>query len=202
MDNNKVWIGVDPGGANNFGLAILKADGTVHTCSVDHADAAIEVVREHVISTPSGVGVDSPLWWSSGRSGLRTADTWIRKRHNLQSRNVQAVNSLWGSVLIQGVMFVQRIREIFPNVPVTETHPKAVLKALSRKEWQDFFLALQTNVTLNAKPDHERDALISAIAAREGFEGRWPHDLSLVRDPSEQDTSQYWLSPTHYFWPE
>jgi len=42
----------------------------------------------------------------------------------------------------------------------------------------------------------------SATAAREGFEKRWKHDLSIIRLPSEQDPSRFWLAPIHYFWPE
>lgn len=201
MSNAKIWIGADPGGAGNFGVSIFKADGSAHTCSVDHADAAIDVIRRHVTAAPAGAGVDAPLWWSSGRSGLRTADIWIRNEYRLPARNVQAMNSLWGAVLVQGIMFVQRLREYFPNVPVTETHPKAVLKSLAPEEWASFFNALPLTVAVDDEIDHERDAVISAIAAREGFEGRWPRDLSRVRGPSEQDPRQHWLAPVHYYWP-
>lgn len=197
----EIWIGADPGGAGNFGVAILKADGSAHTCRVDHADEALRVVLEHVAMTPAGVGVDAPLWWSSGRSGLRCADVWIRKQHPFFAPDVLAVNSLRGAVLAQGLMFVQRLRERFPNVPVTETHPKAVLNALSRDEWDAFFEELETTATLDDEIDHERDAMISAIAARESFQGRWIRDLSQNRGASEQNPGQYWLAPVHYFWP-
>ena len=197
-----VWIGADPGGENNFGLAILKADATVHVCCVDYVDMAIEVVREHSQGSPAGIGVDSPLWWTSGRAGLRSADQWLREKYNLPNRNVQATNSMWGSVLIQGVMFVARMREYFPKVRITETHPKALLKALGPDWWKKLFDELPTDVTLEMLPEHKRDAVISAVAAREGFEGRWTKDLSIDRYPSEQDPSNYWLASVHYFWPE
>jgi len=184
-----------------FGVAILKADGTCHTAAVDHADAAIEVVRNHVQEIPAGLGIDAPLWWSSGSGGLRKADQWIRDRYGLHHRHVQAINSLWGSVLAQGMMFVARLRELFPTVSVTETHPKAVLVALGRDPWTSHLNAIPTRLTLDSKPDHERDALISAIAAREGIEGRWTRDLIDHRYPSEQDPSTHWLAPVHYFWP-
>jgi predicted nuclease with RNAse H fold len=197
-----VWIGADPGGENNFGLAILKTDGSAHVCCVDYVDMAIEVVREHVQGIPGGVGVDSPLWWTSGRAGLRVADQHIRDKYGLPSRNVQATNSMWGSVLVQGMMFVARIRELFPDVRVTETHPKAVLKALDLDEWKRLFDKLPTDVTLDMLPEHKRDAVISAIAAREGFENRWPMDLAVNRGPSEQDPLHHWLAPIHYYWPD
>jgi predicted nuclease with RNAse H fold len=199
--DTKIWIGVDPGGKANFGLSIFKADGSCHTCTVDYVDAAVETILKHVDSIPVGIGVDAPLWWSSGSGGLRKADQWIRDQYGLHHRNVQAVNSLWGSVLAQGMMFVTRIREAFPGVNVTETHPKAVLVALGRESWKEQLSAIPTILTLDSKPDHERDALISGIAAREGFEGRWKRDLIEDRYPCEQNPSTHWLAPVHYFWP-
>jgi predicted nuclease with RNAse H fold len=212
----KTWIGIDPGGVRKgvrkFGLAIMKADGSCHTCSVGYVDAAIGVIREHVQSMPAGVGVDAPLWWCSGRGGLRKADQWILDTYNLPKSgqvggprrdriNVQAVNSLWGVVLAQGMMFVARIREVFPGVNVTETHPKAVFKVLGCKTWKSHFEALRTDVTFDGQPDDQRDAVISLVAAREGFEGRWKKDLIDDRYPSEQNPSDHWLAPVHYFWP-
>ena len=176
---SKTWIGVDPGGAGNFGLAILEVGGNCHSTTMDSVDKAIAVVREFIDDTPAGVGVDAPLWWSSGNGGLRQSDQWIRDHYRLHHRHVQAVNSLWGSVLAQGMMFVARMRELFPQVRVTETHPKAVLAALGRGPWEAKFHELSTKVTLDTEPDHERDAIISAIAAREGFEGDG-NEISLI----------------------
>lgn len=198
----KSWVGVDPGGAGKFGVAILSSDVSCHSCCVDYVDQAIEVVRENVACSPAGIGVDAPMWWSSGPRGLRRADRWIRETYRLPNRNVQAVNCLWGSVLAQGMMFVDRIRTVFPGVDVTESHPKAVLAALGRERWTTYFDGLSSKVTLEGDPDDERDAIISAVAAREGFEGRWRKDLAADRDPSEQDPFNDWLAPIHYYWPE
>ena len=195
----RIWIGADPGGKSCFGLAILASDGTAFTCTVNCADEAIAVVKEHVKVQPSGIGVDAPLWWSSGTSGDRIADQWLRKTFGLSGGEVQAANSLRGAALVQGAMFVQRIRELFPRVPVTETHPKAILKAfgINMKSFSQRF-----SVVFNTENEHSRDAVISAVAAREGFSGRWKRDLAAVRHPSEQDTQHFWLAPIHYYWPE
>jgi predicted nuclease with RNAse H fold len=195
----KIWIGADPGGLRNFGVAILRGDGSVHTFCVDCADHAIAGICERVETAPAGVGVDAPLWWSSGNSGGRIADEWLRKKYCLKGGNVQAANSLRGAALIQGAMFVHRIRAKFPGVPVTETHPKAVLMA--RKMDADAFCQRFSVTRQSADgPDHERDAIVSAVAAREGFEGHWPNDLSLKRYESEMDPATYWLAPVHYYW--
>lgn len=193
------WIGADPGGIGTFGLAILKSDGSAHTCSVDCVDHAINVVKARVPVRPAGVGVDAPLWWSSGPSGGRVADQWLRDRYRLSGGQVQAVNSLGGACLAQGMMFVQRIHELFPDVGVTESHPKAVLVALGL-DWAAF--SRRFSVTAQIQTENERDALISAVAAREGFQGRWKRDLSAKRGTSEQDPAQYWLAPVHYYWPD
>lgn len=201
INGSPVWVGADPGGARNFGLAILAGDGSVRTWCVSCADEAVDVLRKSVSEPPAGIGVDAPLWWSSGRSGDRRADQWLRKTYHLTGGQVRAVNCLRGAALVQGMMFVQRVRELFPSVPVTETHPKAVLKALKVGNWAAFALMHDLSVEISNMTEHERDAVISAVAAREGFEGRWPLDLSANRHASEQDPKPYWLSPVHYFWP-
>jgi hypothetical protein len=63
---DQVWIGADPGGKGNFGLAILESNASASTYCVDCTDEAIQIVVKRVNSTPSGIGVDAPLWWSSG----------------------------------------------------------------------------------------------------------------------------------------
>jgi len=193
MNDFRVWVGADPGGAGAFGVAIIIEGGKATTRCVSYADEAVAMITVR----PAGVGVDAPLWWSSGRSAERDADRWIRKTYGIASGTVQTPNSLRGAALVQGAMFVHRLREKFPGVPVTETHPKAVAIALGG--WNGAHLkALGLCTSLG---EHERDAYLSAISAREGFSGRWVRDLSLARSQSEQDTSSYWLAPVHYFWP-
>src|SRR5574337_22601 len=193
--SKKIWIGADPGGKGNFGLAILECDGSAHSFCVDCADEAIQMVVQHVNSTSAGLGVDAPLWWSSGRSSDRQADQWLRDKYGFSGGQVQTANSLRGAALVQGAMFVQRMREHFPGVGVTETHPKAVLKALRVTSWGAFLKRFSVTVDIRREQEHERDAVISAVAAREGFEGRWPNDLGITRYPSEQDPSTFWLAP-------
>ncbi|MDP2602365.1 MAG: DUF429 domain-containing protein [Deltaproteobacteria bacterium] len=201
-ERDRVWIGADPGGKKNFGLAILKADGSARTWGVDCADEAVNVIVANVKSFPAGVGVDAPLWWSSGQSSDREADKWLRKKYRLIHGEVQASNSLKGAALVQGIMFVQRMRERFPAVGVTESHPKAVLAALKMRTGRQFFQQFSVEVKNQDNREHERDAVISAVASREGFEGRWLKDLSTNCHSSEQDPSRFWLAPIQYFWPE
>lgn len=197
----KTWIGADPGGLHNFGLAILQPDGSAYTVCVNCADEAVDEVRRKVNLQPGGVGVDAPLWWSSGVSSGRQADRWLRETYGLSGGQVQAPNSLRGAALVQGMMFVQRLRELFPGVGVTESHPKAVLAAMKVESDSAFFRHFAVRRERVDHSEHERDAIVSAVAAREGFEGRWLNDLSVRRGESEQDPSTFWLAPVHYFWP-
>ncbi len=200
--HDSIWIGADPGGKENFGLAILGSDGSTLTWCVNHTDDAINIISKNVRSSPTGVGVDAPLWWSSGQSSDRVADQWIRKKYGLSGGNVQTANSLRGAALVQGAMFVHRVREKYPAVQVTESHPKAVLVALGVGNWNAFCARFSISTKITETQEHERDAIVAAVAAREGFEDRWTNDLSLTRHKSELDPASYWLAPIHYFWPD
>ena len=187
-----VWIGFDPGGIGAFGVAIMREDHSAECHTVSCADEAFELLDV----CPMAIGVDAPLWWSSGRTGIRRCDRWIRKKYDIPSGTVQAANSLRGAALVQGAMIVAKIRAEYSNVRVTEAHPKALLRAMGCGHWNEIPLGYD----LRASPDtdHEKDAIVAAIAAREGTEGRWANDLSVSRHQSEQDPSRYWLAPVHY----
>jgi hypothetical protein len=80
-----IWVGADPGGKDAFGIAILVEGSDLITKCVSCADEAVKLVT----TRPSGVGVDAPLWWSSGQSGEREADRWIRNTYRIPVGTVQ-----------------------------------------------------------------------------------------------------------------
>ena len=164
-----------------------------------------EAIAEIVCKgAPLGLGIDAPMWWSSRETAGRKADERIRKKYGIRSGTVQSANSLRGAALVGGAMLAFRIREKFPDIRITETHPKALLCALELDETgfaKRFKIPTGWRIK-DGRTEDERDALIGAVCAREGFEGRWPFDLTCHRDDSEQDPSSYWLAPMHYFWPE
>lgn len=203
MTRRRAWVGADPGGKNNFGIAILTADGIARTACVDSAHDAMSWIADQRVGAPAGIGVDAPLWWSSGASGERKVDKLLRKRYGLSGGQVQCANSLRGAALVQGAMLVQRAREAWPGIVVTETHPKALLRALGLKG-AGFNRRFAVSLAIrNPKAlEHERDAVISAVCAREAETGRWNTDLAQDRLPTEQDPSSYWLGPVRYAWPE
>lgn len=189
------WLGIDPGGEGKFGLAKLQSDGSFETARVSSVHEAVDLVDEQ----PFGVGIDCLLWWSADRSGVRQADKWIRKTYGIHSRNVQSVNSMWGAVLVQGILFAMQIRQRFPHVEITEVHPKALLVALLLKS--DAAIKERFQVHGEWATEDERDAVIAATSAREGFSGTWQLDLTSARGALELDPSDLWFGAVHYWWP-
>ena len=125
MKMSQWWFGADPGGVDNFGIAVLRKDGTYDTKCVNCVDDAMDWIG----GRPNGVGIDCPLWWSSGQGGGRESDQWIRDQ-GIPPGTVQSANSLQGAVLLQGMMLAVRLRERYGDVLITEAHPKAVLRFL------------------------------------------------------------------------
>jgi predicted nuclease with RNAse H fold len=194
------WFGADPGGNNKFGIAKLDGDGSFNTWCCSSVDEAVQLIDDDA----EGVGIDCPMWWSSGIGGGRKVDAWLRNTYKIPSGTVQSVNSLRGAVVVQGVLLAMRLRERSPNVPISETHPKALLKhfklsaAVSEsKIAQTFRLKKQKLKEWN---EDRRDALLSAVAAREGALGNWP-DLSVDRGYRELDPKTLWFGPVNYWWP-
>jgi hypothetical protein len=204
------WFGADPGGANAFGVALLRPDGTFESEVVSCADDAMKWLCQKAV-TILAAGIDAPLWWSSGNSGDRAADHFLREQFNLSGGTVQAANSLRGAVLIQGALLAMGPRRQSPNLAITEAHPKALLEALwpdlskSERPWEKIAKRFRLE---GPEPDDDerkdkRDALLAAVAAREGSSGGWTRDLTLCeRLPGEQDPATVPCGPVHYWWPE
>ena len=193
----KFWVGADPGGKHHFGLVLLDASGALTCASISSVDEAVE----RIVSTgePLGIGIDAPMWWSSDLAGAREADKRIRENYAIHPGTVQSANSLRGAALVGGAMLAFRIREAFPGTRITEAHPKALLHAL-KLDGPGF--ARRFAIADSWSNEHERDAAVAAVCAREGFEGCWATDLGLARSRSEQDPRSYWLAPMHYYWPD
>ncbi len=193
MTEARFWVGADPGGKGNFGLAFLDCSGGTECLTVSAVDEAIKAIVCR--GKPLGVGIDAPMWWSSCKGGWRRADKRLRERYPAAAGSVLAINSLQGAALVGGAMLAFRVREMFPDTGITESHPKALLKAL-RLDNPGF--AAKFGICITRKNEHERDALIAAVCAREGFKRCWETDLFEDRDSSES----CWLALMHYFWPE
>lgn len=134
------------------------------------------------------------MWWSARKNGRRKADERLRERYPDAANSVLWINSLRGAALVGGALLAFRVRQAFPGTGITESHPKALLKVPAFTEKFGTFV--------HRKNEHERDALVAALCAREGFRERWTTDLAEQRYDAEQDPKSYWLAPMCYFWPE
>jgi hypothetical protein len=86
-----------------------------------------------------------------------------------------------------------RLRTQTPNVPITEAHPKALFLAfrLAAAPWRSIAdkFGLKGSEPEN---EHRRDAILCAVAAREGARKTW-RDLSNDRNPEELNPKRLWF---------
>jgi hypothetical protein len=203
-----IWFGADPGGDNKFGVPILREDCSFDTDLRSSAEEAMDWLKEKtdwLKQEPSAAGIDAPLWWSAGQRGWRKADCKLKNQYPKAAKVVLALNSLMGACLVQGVMLAIHLRERFRSLPITEAHPKALLWALDLNDDTNNWPKLAERFGLKGDPpvtEHQRDALLAAVAAREGFLKRWPNDLATDRFPEEQDPAKIPHAPIVYWWPD
>ncbi len=132
-----VILGFDPGGEDGFGWAILQSADTLplRLLSGGVADNASEVLVAIRRALPPGehplaAGIDAPLFWAT--TGDRRVDYVLRAAlRRLGARSpggtVQAVNSLRGACLVQGVLIATLLRSNWPAIQISESHPKVYL---------------------------------------------------------------------------
>lgn len=161
-----LFFGFDPGGQNNFGWAVLEMGNSdqakiLDKGTVSDAQQAIsEALRAAESVAPKGVGIDAPLHWTL--NGSRQVDQYLRSKIKGAGR-VQQVNSLRGACLVQGVLAAKIIRARYPNIPITETHPKALWEIW---EHAQFFAEKHCEAyNVNPQCQHESDAILSAYCA-------------------------------------
>src|SRR5829696_4436391 len=178
---NDVVLGFDPGGAGNFGAALLR--GT------DFLTITVNGVREAVAwaisqcggQSPVAVGIDTLLHWSDGPSGWRPADRFLRITYPEARGSVLSPNGLYGSMAIGGMALAIRLREHWPEVLLNETHPKVLYHALSGARYQaskveaaiEWFLERAGLGARKINNEHELDALLSAWATSTGLAESW-----------------------------
>ena len=169
-DTDGIILGFDPGGRGNFGWSICettsgKLKKPRETGLANDAWHAMEQVKKALTDddTVLAAGIDAPLFWS--KRGNRTVDGDLREslRGSCQKIRVLAVNSLWGSVLVQGLLLAKHIRKEWKDVKITEAHPTA-LCCLVRNSGQPELEEMVDHVTTNLAGD-VRDATLSAVAA-------------------------------------
>jgi Protein of unknown function (DUF429) len=158
------FIGFDPGGKEAFGWAVIEATplglGLVAGGAVTGALTALAAASAFSVDPPAAIGIDAPLFWVP--EGDRNADIQVRALvcgAGGESGTVSHVNSLRGACLVQGVLVARLSRERWPEVPMTESHPKALLRLSAAA--REFISASEFQVI----GEHGRDAALGAYAA-------------------------------------
>lgn len=174
----KTFIGIDPGGVKAFGWCVMDAAlpsllvSRIVTGTCSGISEAIPKIERTCETQPVGAGIDAPLYWA--RIGERKSDQKIRKavaKAGGSSSTVGHVNSLRGACLVQGVLSAVGLAEKWPQIAITESHPKALLSV-----WPE---AVEFVKQFEFSTDHERDAALGAYAAF-AYLSQWPQWGDLV----------------------
>ena len=205
-------IGYDPGGKGKHGVAQATVrDGEILNVTTTTFNAVEDVVALILKNgTPLGLGVDTLTCWATGPSGWRPADRWLRQHYDYVKNSVAAPNSLYGAMSINGMAMLVAVRQAFPNVFVTETHPKMLYYAQHNERYDyngptisvmNKRLSQVLGVDVAPRNEHEWDAAISTLAVVNGLNGSWTRDLhALPTNPDERLVHP--CGSTAYVWPK
>lgn len=211
MSVTGIIVGYDPGGNGSHGVAELEiGHGRCVRATVLSLETAEDVLRWiQQFNNLVGLGVDTLAAWSTGPSGWRTADLFLRERYTDIQQSIVSPNGLYGSMGINGMAVSISLRRTDPHLSISETHPKVLYRALEHKKYDykshsnemDFALSRWLDLDVRTSNDHEWDAVVSAYAALQGVTGGWTHDL--FEDQIEKDGRLVWpCGKTNYWWPK
>lgn len=216
MPEPKFFLGFDPGGVTlkkrrkdqsppgpppYFGVAALVLGPPTRCVAarVNSVAAAVRWAAEHCPVTPAGAGIDTLLTWEDGENGWRGQDIWLRNNYREFRERVASPNSLLGAMSIQGPVLAMRLRERWPGLPITETHPK-MLESVLGSDAPDSLRSAIEFVSRNkdeSRNEDEKDAVISAwVAAKASLTSR-------TRDLNAEGRNLIRPVPsTTYLWPD
>ena len=112
---------------------------------------------------------------------------------------------------LSGMALLVALRKRFPDVFITETHPKVLYYAKFRKRYDyrdanvracmDEQLSQLLDIPVEPPNDHEWDAAISVLPVIHGLRGSWKRDLHKQAIES-QERLIHPCGKTAYVWPE
>lgn len=204
-------LGYDPGGDGKHGVAFVACEkGVVTGCKLATLRTAEQVIEAAAEYTDLiAVGIDTLTCWSTGPSGWRPADRWLKKRYKQITHSIASANSLFGSMGLNGMSVLLALRASNPALVISETHPKVLHFALqgtkydyeSSRPEMDEFLSQVISQPITTSNDHEWDAAISVYAVMQGLAGQWSIDLHAIA-PGQGEQIIEPCGPTFYWWPE
>jgi len=208
-----IIVGYDPGGNGNHGLAALHIkDGKATSLETQTMETAEEVILFlKPLSSILAFGVDTLTCWSTGASGWRPADRWLRNQYQDVRNSVINPNALRGAMCLNGVAVLIEMAKVYSSsVIITETHPKVLYRCLFQEVYDytnnnaamniSLAKAIGLNIAETAN-EHEWDAAASALAAFKGISNCWKHDLHNINIAAGERL--VWPSSnTKFYWPE
>ena len=207
---NGIIAGYDPGGNGKNGLAFLEIQDFIPTkieiLTVNNAESVISKISGY--SNLIGLGVDTLSCWSTGNSGWRPADIWLRNKYHDVLNSIMSPNTLSGSMGLNGMSVLIEISRKSKTVILSETHPKVLYFALTEERYDydqnstkmDGYLSKKLDLPIKTNNDHEWDAVVSAYALLMGIKKLWPLDLHTL-PTTENERIVTPCGKTHYFWP-
>ena len=161
-----------------------------------------------------GAGVDTLTEWSSGASGFRSADRWLRKAYPEVRNSVMSPNSILSSMTVSGAAFLTLLAPRFrtDGSMVTEAHPKVCYHALTgarhawatdsarMTKWLTDELSIELPGALTDGGDDIFDAGLAVLAALRGANRGWTLDLHAL-DSADGEARVRFCGPTHFWWP-
>lgn len=199
-------LGFDPGGIHNFGWCVCANNANLPlviyaTGTVNHAAGAIAAAGAAIPQNDQvvGAGIDAPMFWRT--DGDRIVDQLVREGlinsgapPGIVGGVVQNVNALRGACVVQGILTGVLLRRTYPDVPITESHPKALLWLLGLGvnpvgDGVNVPNPALGNLLGQAQfnSEHERDAALGALGAwamlhnPDGWQDLFPHEPFPIR---------------------
>jgi hypothetical protein len=193
MANVTTILGYDPGGNDQHGVAALSVGNSNNPIKIDIETQ--ETVKDVIgwfseFKDAIGIGIDTLTKWGTGRSGWRPADLWLRKTYPEVANSIAAPNSLYGSMIVNGMVVKNWFFSRFPQSVVSETHPKVLYFAMTeqRYDWVNdsanmkHFLSECLGILCEPSNDHEFDSILSCYAVLEYIRGNWSSNLHSKTD--------------------
>jgi len=204
-------VGYDPGGNNDHGLALIKYDNSeIQDVNISTHSTAYSIIA--AISDSDNIiamGIDTLTCWSTGPSGWRPADRFLKNKYPEITNSIISANSLHGSMVLNGMSVIIKIKALFPNIHISETHPKVLYFELSKKKYNydehqsemDILLSELLQKEISTINDHEWDAAFSVYAVSCGLLGKWNKDLHTIQTQNNEMLVEP-CGTTSYWWPE
>ena len=204
-------VGYDPGGNDNHGVAALIVDNgqpvQLSFTTVRNAQAALHWFTKD--ATTLAAGIDTLTVLATGDSGWRPADRWLREQYPLVQNSVVNPNYLQGSMALNGLALMVKLRSACNSILISETHPKVLYFSLSglRYDYETNQVAMNRHLSqwiglpADTGNDHEWDAVVSCLAVFKGMSEHWPGDLHRQLPTAAGETFVEVGGPSHYYWP-